>query len=192
MRGLYLDCFSGISGDMFLGALVDLGVGSGHLRSQLRKLPVTGYRLGATSTRRAHLGGTKVNVVLSTQRQPRRGIREIRRLIGESRLSPEVRERSLQAFEALVDAEARVHRVAPEKVHLHEVGAVDAIVDIVGTMIGLEKLGWPRVVVLGMVAEAIGVEEQHAGRHRLAQQGDLLAGRLLDLAHTGSVQLAYW
>jgi len=146
MRGLYLDCFSGISGDMFLGALVDLGVKGGDLRAQLRKLPVTGYRISATSTRRADLGGTRVNVVLSASRQPHRGIREIRRLIEKSRLSARVRERSLAAFEALVDAEARVHRMPRERVHLHEVGAVDAIVDIVGTMIGMEKLGWPRVV----------------------------------------------
>jgi len=146
MKGLYLDCFSGISGDMFLGVLVDLGVKSADLRSQLRKLPVTGYRISATSTSRAKLGGTRVNVVLSASRQPRRGIGEIRRLIGKSRLSPTVRARSLETFEALVDAEARVHRMPREKVHLHEVGAVDAIVDIVGTMIGMEKLGWPRVV----------------------------------------------
>lgn len=146
MNGLYLDCFSGISGDMFLGVLVDLGVKSADLRSQLRKLPVTGYRISATSTSRAKLGGTRVNVVLSAGRQPHRGIVEIRRLIEKSRLSPSVRARSLEAFEALVDAEARVHRMPREKVHLHEVGAVDAIVDIVGTMIGMEKLGWPRVV----------------------------------------------
>ncbi|HET6278942.1 MAG TPA: nickel pincer cofactor biosynthesis protein LarC [Candidatus Polarisedimenticolia bacterium] len=146
MRGLYLDCFSGISGDMFLGALVDLGVKGGDLRAQLRKLPVTGYRISATSTRRAHLGGTRVNVVLAASGQPHRGIREIRRLIDKSRLSARVRERSIAAFEALVDAEARVHRMPRERVHLHEVGAVDAIVDIVGTMIGMEKLGWPRVV----------------------------------------------
>ncbi len=146
MRGLYLDCFSGISGDMFLGALVDLGVKSTDLRAQLRKLPLTGYRISATSTSRARLGGTRVNVTLSARPQPRRGIREIRKLIEGSRLSSAVRERSLDTFEALVDAEARVHRVPRERVHLHEVGAVDAIVDIVGTMIGLESLGWPRVV----------------------------------------------
>ena len=145
MRGLYLDCFAGISGDMFLGALVDLGVGLKELRSGLKHLPVDGYRISAKATTRSHLGGTKVDVEV-TKRQPGRGIREIERIVGKSRLSADVRSGAMRAFDALVNAEARVHRIRREKVHLHEVGAVDAIVDIVGTMIGLERLGWPRVV----------------------------------------------
>jgi hypothetical protein len=146
MRGLYLDCFSGISGDMLLGALVDLGVGAARLRSGLAGLKVGGWALKASRVDRARLGATKVDVVLDRRRQPARGLREIRALIEKSRLSPEVRRRSLEAFRRLVEAEAKVHRVAPEKIHLHEVGAVDAIVDVVGAMIGLEALGWPRVV----------------------------------------------
>ncbi|MBI4169260.1 MAG: nickel pincer cofactor biosynthesis protein LarC [Acidobacteria bacterium] len=146
MRGLYLDCFSGISGDMLLGALVDLGVEAGYLRSQLRKLPLTGYRLSASRVTRARLRGTKVDVEIAARRAPQRGIREIRAVVERSRLSPTVRERAMAAFNALVDAEARVHRVPRERVHLHEAGATDAIVDIVGAMIGLERLGWPRVV----------------------------------------------
>src|SRR6267378_988830 len=94
----------------------------------------------------AGLAGTKVDVVLSNARQSERRLPEIRAIVMKSRLSPAVQEKSLQAFERLVRAEARVHRIAADKVHLHEVGAVDAIVDIVGTMIGMEALGWPRVV----------------------------------------------
>ena len=146
MRGLYLDCFSGISGDMFLGALVDLGVEPARLRSGLGKLPVRGYALSASRVRRAGLTGTKVEVELTRARQPERRLKDISRIVGKSGLSPEVRRRALEAFETLVAAEARVHRVPKERVHLHEVGAVDAIVDVVGTMIGLEALGWPRVV----------------------------------------------
>jgi pyridinium-3,5-bisthiocarboxylic acid mononucleotide nickel chelatase len=145
MRGLYLDAFSGISGDMMLGALVDLGVEVSHLRRHLRTLPVRGWDIDAKPARRAHLGGTKVEVAVSG-RQPERRLGDIRRILGRGRLSEAVRERSLRTFERLVRAEARVHRVTQDKVHLHEVGAVDAIVDIVGTMIGLEALGWPRVV----------------------------------------------
>lgn len=145
MRGLYLDCFSGVSGDMMLGVLVDLGVEVAHLRRHLRTLPVRGWEIEAKPARRAHLGGTKVEVEVSG-RQPERGIADIRRIIEGSRLSEMVRARSLRTFERLVKAEARVHRVPPAKVHLHEVGAVDAIVDIVATMIGLEALGWPRVI----------------------------------------------
>jgi len=146
MRGLYLDCFSGVSGDMMLGALVDLGVSLGHLRDRLRSLPVRGYTLASRRATFAGLAGTKVDVTLSDTRQPERRLAEIRALIMKSRLSPAVQDKALQAFGRLVRAEARVHRVTAEKVHLHEVGAVDAIVDIVGTMIGMEALGWPRVV----------------------------------------------
>ena len=146
MRGLYLDCFSGISGDMLLGALVDLGVDARVLRAGLGRLPVRGYKVRAARATRAHLAGPRVIVEVAPGRQPHRGLREIARLIDASRLSPEVRGRSIEVFEALVAAEARVHRVPKEKVHLHEVGAVDAIVDIVGAMIGMEALGWPRVV----------------------------------------------
>ncbi len=147
MRGLYLDCFSGISGDMLLGVLVDLGVDPKHLRSELGKLPVSGYSIGAATVRRAGLAGTKVSVSIdAARRQPRRAPAAIRALIEKSRLPARVRERALAAFGTLVAAEARVHRIPEAGVHLHEVGAVDSIVDIVGAMIGLEALGWPRVV----------------------------------------------
>jgi pyridinium-3,5-bisthiocarboxylic acid mononucleotide nickel chelatase len=146
VRGLYLDCFSGLSGDMFLGALVDLGVEPGRLRSQLKGLRVAGYTLSTSTVRRSGLAGTKVDVRVSAARQPERRLKEIARIVQASRLSPEVRRRALETFTTLVDAEARVHRVSREQIHLHEVGAVDAIVDVVGTMIGLEALGWPRVV----------------------------------------------
>jgi hypothetical protein len=146
MRGLYLDCFSGISGDMLLGALVDLGVGAGRLRSDLRRLKVGGWRLSASRVTRAHLGATKVDVAVSGGRHPGRGLRQIRAIVEGSRLSAEVRGRAMEAFRRLIDAEAKVHRIPPERVHLHEVGAIDAIVDVVGAMLGLEALGWPRVV----------------------------------------------
>ena len=146
MRGLYLDCFSGISGDMFLGALVDLGVEPAYLRAQLKKLRVSGYTLSVSRVDRSGLSGTKVDVALAAARQPERRLKDIARIVQGSRLSPEVRRRAMDAFETLVEAEARVHRVPKDRVHLHEVGAVDAIVDIVGAMIGLERLGWPRVV----------------------------------------------
>jgi uncharacterized protein (TIGR00299 family) protein len=146
MRGLYLDCFSGISGDMFLGALVDLGVEPAHLRSQLKKLRVTGYVLSASRVDRSGLAGTKVDVKLAPARQPERRLKDIARIVQGSRLPAAVRRRAMDAFETLVEAEARVHRVSKDRVHLHEVGAVDAIVDIVGAMIGMERLGWPRVV----------------------------------------------
>jgi len=107
---------------------------------------VRGYRISARPATRAHLAGTKVDVTLSSRRQPERTLQDIRRIIERSALGPLVREHAVRAFERLVRAEARVHRIPTARVHLHEVGAVDAIVDIVGAMIGLEALGWPRVV----------------------------------------------
>ncbi len=146
MRGLYLDCFSGISGDMFLGALVDLGVEPAYLRARLRRLKIGGYTLSARRVARNGLSGTKVDVEVESAPKPERSLRDIARIVERSRLSPEVRRRAMAAFTTLVEAEARVHRVPREKIRLHEIGATDAIVDVVGTMIGLEKLGWPRVV----------------------------------------------
>ena len=146
MRGLYLDGFSGVSGDMLLGALVDLGVEITHLRNELRRLPVKGWEIAARRVTRAHLGATKVDVEIGRGRQPERNLREIRRIVMGSRLSGAVQGRAMKAFERLAKAEARVHRMPVDRVHLHEVGAVDAIVDVVGTMIGLEALGWPRIV----------------------------------------------
>jgi hypothetical protein len=145
MRGLYLDGFSGLSGDMMLGALVDLGVDAKHLRRALRRLPVKNWDLRARRVERAHLAAVKVDVTVRG-RQPERRLSDIRRVVERARFSQEVTARALRVFERLVRAEARVHRMPIERVHLHEVGAVDAIVDVVGAMIGLETLGWPRVV----------------------------------------------
>src|SRR5712691_6904032 len=131
---------------MVRGALVDLRVEPGHLRSRRRKLRVGGYTLSASRVNRSGLAGTKVNVEILPARQEERRLKDIARIVERSGLSREVRRRSMEAFETLVEAEARVHRVQKDKVHLHEVGAIDAIVDVVGTMIGMETLGWPRVV----------------------------------------------
>src|SRR5207245_4032920 len=84
--GLYLDCFSGISGDMLLGALVDLGVDPARLRAELRKLPISGYSLTARKVRRGQLAGTKVDVEISSRKaQPKRGVREVRAIVEKSR-----------------------------------------------------------------------------------------------------------
>ncbi|MCH8065494.1 MAG: nickel pincer cofactor biosynthesis protein LarC [Chloroflexi bacterium] len=148
MRIGYLDCPSGISGDMLLGALVDAGLSIDELRAELAKLPVEGYRLEAEKTQRAGLAATKVTVVLeeaqasaSSAGTPHRRLPDILSIINDSALPPEDKERSAQVFCKLAQAEARVHGVEPEAVEFHEVGAVDAIVDVVGTVIGLRLLG---------------------------------------------------
>jgi uncharacterized protein (TIGR00299 family) protein len=140
-RIAYLDCFSGISGDMLLGALVDAGVAPDALRAELAKLPLAGYRIEAAETHRAGLRATKVSVALEEAKQPHRRLPDILALIASSALPPLDTERAAAVFRRLAEAEARVHGVAPDEVDFHEVGGVDAIVDVAGAAIGLRLLG---------------------------------------------------
>ena len=141
MTFAYLDCFSGISGDMTLGALVDAGVGIDVLRSELEKLNLPGYEITALKVMRGGISATKVHVCLEDKEQPARHLSDIRKIIEASTLSSSIKQKSIKIFERLAEAEAKVHGTTPDKVHFHEVGAVDAIVDIVGSVIGFEKLG---------------------------------------------------
>ena len=161
-RIAYLDCSSGASGDMLLGALVDLGLSVDALRGELAKLPLAGYRLEAHKVHRSGLHATKVDVVTEESGHghghdhdhghghhhaaPHRGLREILDLIDRSALEAVVKERSTRLFRRLAEAEASVHGTSPEDVHFHEVGAVDSIVDIVGGVLGLTWLRADRVV----------------------------------------------
>jgi hypothetical protein len=140
-RAAYLDCFSGISGDMLLGALVDAGLSPDDLRAELANLPLIGYRIDAAKTQRAGLAATKVTVVLEEAAQPHRRLPDILALIQESALPAGDKERGGAVFRRLAAAEARVHGVEPEQVEFHEVGAVDAIVDVIGAVVGLRLLG---------------------------------------------------
>lgn len=137
----YFDCFSGISGDMTLGALVDAGVGIDVLRSELEKLNLPGYEITALKVMRSGVSATKVHVCLAEKEQPARHLSDIRTIIEASTLSSSIKQKSILIFERLAEAEAKVHGTTPDKVHFHEVGAVDAIVDIVGSVIGIEMLG---------------------------------------------------
>ena len=141
MTFAYFDCFSGISGDMTLGALVDAGVSIDVLRSELEKLDLPGYEITALKVMRSGISATKVHVCVEEKEQPARHLSDIRAIIEASTLSPTIKLKSIRIFERLADAEAKVHGTTPDKVHFHEVGAVDAIVDIVGSVIGFEKLG---------------------------------------------------
>jgi uncharacterized protein (TIGR00299 family) protein len=142
----YFDCFSGISGDMTLGALADAGVSIDALRSELSKLNLPGYRITAEKVTRSGIAATKVNVDLNEKKQPVRHLSDIRTIIESSLLSQAVKQKSIRIFERLAEAEAKVHGTTPDNVHFHEVGAVDAIVDIVGSIIGLELLGITEII----------------------------------------------
>ncbi len=181
---LYYDCFAGISGDMNLAALLDLGVPEEHLRAELGKLGVHGYELRRSREQRRAVTGTRVEVVLETDHHhggagqdahahgehqgaghahAHRGLSDIRAIIDKSTLPDRVKERSSAIFSTLARAEAKVHGIGVEEVHFHEVGGVDAIVDIVGAAICLEWIGanqiWCGPVELGsgMVRCAHGV-----------------------------------
>jgi uncharacterized protein (TIGR00299 family) protein len=140
MKLAYFDCFSGISGDMTLGALVDAGCSVEHLRVELRGLQVSGWELTAEKVWKSGMAATFVTVKTEDQ-QKHRSLSAIMEILQESQLSPQVRERATAIFTKLGEAEAGVHDVPLEKIHFHEVGAVDAIVDIVGACIGFHVLG---------------------------------------------------
>ncbi|OGW33840.1 MAG: TIGR00299 family protein [Nitrospirae bacterium GWD2_57_9] len=137
----YFDCFSGISGDMILGALVDAGVGIDVLRAELEKLNLPGYEITALKVNRGGIAATKVHVCLDEKEQPARRLSDITEIIERSALADGIKRKSIAIFTRLAEAEAKVHGTPPDQVHFHEVGAVDAIVDIVGSVIGLGHLG---------------------------------------------------
>ena len=202
MKTLYLDCFAGISGDMFVGALLDVGLELADLERELRKLPVSGYRLQVQRVNKRGLSATHFKVMLQSpggerladtpdappdahsqagshhsheqdkqahshphdhahahphddghnshdghsHDQPQRGLNDILRLIGQSTLSESVKHLASRIFTRLGEAEAQVHGIPIDQVHFHEVGGVDAIVDIVSAAIGIELLGIERVL----------------------------------------------
>ena len=137
----YLDCYSGISGDMFLGAMLDAGLPLETLKTSLAAVPVTGYQLTSEPFQDRGIRGTRFNIVLVEQKQPPRHFSDITALLHASTLAPGVQETALAIFRCLAEAEATVHGSTLEEVHFHEVGAVDAIVDITGAAIAIEALG---------------------------------------------------
>ena len=142
MRVAYFDCPSGASGDMILGALVDAGVPIDHLRVQLAKLDLDGFSVSAREVRKAGFRATKVEVdVASDHDHPHRTLGDILAILERSALSPDVKQRAGRIFARLADAEARVHGTTPDEVRFHDVGAVDAIVDVTGAVLGLFMLG---------------------------------------------------
>lgn len=138
----YFDCFSGCSGDMILGALLDAGLDLNELKNGLAGLNVSGYELTAEKVQRSSLTATKFNVVIDGAiRQNHRSLTHILHLIESSQLSDRVKTQSSDIFRRIGRVEAGIHGVPVEEVHFHEIGAVDSIVDIVGTVFALEALG---------------------------------------------------
>jgi len=172
MKTLYLDLFSGISGDMFLGALMDLGVDAARLEGELKKLKLDGFHLRVARKQKSGIEGVKLDVQLAGahdhghghthhshhghhRHTDGRGFAGIKQLISRSKLSPWVKKKSIAVFRRIAEAEGKIHGLPPAQVHFHEVGAVDSIVDIVGACIALEMLGKPRVLA-SPVVEGVG------------------------------------
>ncbi len=145
MKIVYLDTFSGISGDMTLGALLSAGVPFDALRDELQKIELPGYALAMKQVVKSGITAVKADVNLEGKQASHRHLTDILRMIDQSGLSARVRSDASKIFTVIGEAEAKVHNIPIEKVHFHEVGAVDSIVDIVGTAICLDLLGVMRV-----------------------------------------------
>jgi len=155
MKTLYFDCFSGISGDMTIGALLDLGVDADYVRAELRKLPVEGYELKTSRVVRANISAMKFDVIMKDPHSHEhhhehshfhRKASEILEMIRSSSLNANTKLIAKAIFTKLAISEGNVHHIAPEDVEFHEVGAVDSIVDTVGAAIGFDALGIDRYV----------------------------------------------
>ncbi len=172
MKTLYLDLFSGISGDMFVGALIDLGADPRKMERELKKLKLGGWHLHVFREQKSGIAGIKFDVHVDEGRATRarhrgqehshplhhdhhhddsRNFAEIERLISRSRLSNWVKKKSIAVFQRIAEAEGKIHGLPPARVHFHEVGAVDSIADIVGACVALEILGQPRVLASSVI-----------------------------------------
>ncbi|MGI6711263.1 MAG: nickel pincer cofactor biosynthesis protein LarC [Bacillota bacterium] len=146
MKIAYFDCGAGISGDMCLGALIHAGVNMDQLKDQLATLPLSNYRITPTSVIKRGISATQVHVTYEEQNQPSRHLKDITAIINQSTLLTEIKEKSIAVFTRLAEAEARVHGCTVDQVHFHEVGAVDAIIDIVGTVTCLSLLQVEKII----------------------------------------------
>lgn len=144
MKVLYFDCFNGISGDMILGAIFDLGLDREAWLRELNKIEISGYRVEIEKKRKGPLMGTDVNIIVE-DRVTHRHAKEILNMVSNSSLDDEIKEKSLKILTRIAQVESSIHNEPLEEVHLHELGGIDTIVDVVGSIIGLKLLGIERV-----------------------------------------------
>jgi uncharacterized protein (TIGR00299 family) protein len=172
VRVLHFDCFSGVSGDMILGALIDAGVPLKDLTRQLKQMRAGGYSLQAKKVTRGGLHATKVDVVVRNGFRSPLSLSAIQRAIRASRLPGPVKERSLEVFDRLARAEGIAHRVSAAKVQFHEVGVVDSLVDVVGGVLGCHLLGVDRITASSVNLGSGMIESAHG---RLPAPGPAVA-----------------
>jgi pyridinium-3,5-bisthiocarboxylic acid mononucleotide nickel chelatase len=161
MKTAYLDAFSGLSGDMMVGALLDCGANFDEMERALAAMPLAGYRISHSRRTLSGIAAVKFDVEVN-QPQPERHFGEIRAMIEcAATLDDSVKRRAIAIFQVLADAEAKVHHTTPEQVHFHEVGAVDSIIDVVGTAWCLEKLEVGDLIVSALPAGSGFARSQH-------------------------------
>jgi hypothetical protein len=146
MTTALLDIFTGISGDMTIASLLDAGASFDYLKNECSKLNLSGYELKTSKLKRSQIEATKFDVVISEHQHNHRDLGNIFKLIDESSLSDYVKTNSKRIFETIGQAEAKIHNVPLEKIHFHEVGAVDSILDIVGACICFENIGVSKIL----------------------------------------------
>ena len=144
LRAAYFDCYSGISGDMILGAMVDLGIDIKEIRIALKKIDLKGYKLNSKKIQRNGLASTQITVKIENKKHQhsptQRNFSDIRKLIDQSTLSSVVKNNSIEIFKRIAKVEAQIHNTTIQKIHFHEIGSVDSIVDIVGGVWAIESL----------------------------------------------------
>ena len=154
LRTAYFDCYSGISGDMILGALVDLGVDIKNIRKALKGIDLKGYKLQAKKIQRNGLACTQIRVTIDKCKHqhshPHRSFTNIKKLIERSGLSLKVKKNSIEIFKRIAKVEAQIHNTTIEKIHFHEVGGIDSIVDIVGGVWAIESLRLDKIYSSGL------------------------------------------
>ncbi len=165
-RIAYFDCFAGISGDMCIGAVVDAGVNLSDIKKELKKLPVQNYSLASKKVSRCGISATKVDVIIKksevrSQKSEDRRWKDIEKIIKTSQLSKKIKQKGLHIFKKLFEAEAKVHGEPFDKVHLHELGGIDCLVDIFGTLIGLDILGIEKIYVSSINLGSGSVKTRH-------------------------------
>jgi hypothetical protein len=146
MNIAYFDCFAGISGDMILGALIDLGFPISKLKDSLASLPLTNYKLAFFQEQRMEIKGTRFLIHIDTPETTSRTFKDIRSMIEVSKLNSLVKEKSIQIFQCLAKSEAHIHQKNIEEVHFHEIGSTDSIIDIIGSVLGIQYFGIEEII----------------------------------------------
>ena len=146
MKVAYFDCFSGISGDMIIGALVDLGLDVHYLKNELKKLNLKNYKIEAKKVVKNGIKSTKFKIIEKNKHSnEERNLKEINKIIDNSKLDNEIKSIIKKIFLKIATAEAKIHNKPIDKIHFHEIGAIDTIIDVAGAVIGFKKLGIERI-----------------------------------------------